>query len=68
MIVYIVVLVLMGIFFLLLRNQEKENVHVMEKVLRSLKEKKVYDKIPPELKEQYIETLHKIIRAGFRAR
>ncbi len=53
MIVYIVVLVLMGIFFLLLRNQEKENVHVMEKVLRSLKEKKLYDKIPPELKEQY---------------
>lgn len=50
MIVYIVVLVLMGIFFLLLRNQEKENVHVMEKVLRSLKEKKLYDKIPPELK------------------
>lgn len=62
MIVYIVVLVLMGIFFLLLRNQEKENVHVMEKVLRSLKEKKLYDKIPPELKEQYIETLHKIIK------
>lgn len=62
MIVYIVVLVLMGIFFLLLRNQERENVHVMEKVLRSLKEKKLYDKIPPELKEQYIETLHKIIK------
>lgn len=62
MIVYIVVLVFMGIFFLLLRNQEKENVHVMEKVLRSLKEKKLYDKIPPELKEQYIETLHKIIK------
>lgn len=62
MIVYIVVLVLMGIFFLLFRNQEKENVHVMEKVLRSLKEKKLYDKIPPELKEQYIETLHKIIK------
>lgn len=62
MIVYIVVLVLMGIFFLLLRNQEKENVHVMEKVLRSLKEKKLYAKIPPELKEQYIETLHKIIK------
>ncbi len=62
MIVYIVVLVLMGIFFLLLRNQEKENVHVMKKVLRSLKEKKLYDKIPPELKEQYIETLHKIIK------
>ncbi len=62
MTVYIVVLVLMGIFFLLLRNQEKENVHVMEKVLRSLKEKKLYDKIPPELKEQYIETLHKIIK------
>ena len=62
MIVYIVVLVLMGIFFLLLRNQEKENVHVMEKVLRSFKEKKLYDKIPPELKEQYIETLHKIIK------
>ncbi len=53
---------IMGIFFLLLRNQEKENVHVMEKVLRSLKEKKLYDKIPPELKEQYIETLHKIIK------
>ena len=34
----------------------------MEKVLRSLKEKKLYDKIPPELKEQYIETLHKIIK------
>lgn len=62
MIVYIVVLVLMGIFFLLLRNQERENVHMMEKVLRSLKEKKLYDKIPPELKEQYIETLHKIIK------
>lgn len=62
MIIYITVLILIGIFFLLLRNQKKENIHTMEKVLKSLKEKKLYDKIPPELKEQYIETLHKIIK------
>ena len=62
MIIYITVLILIGIFFLFLRNQKKENIHTMEKVLKSLKEKKLYDKIPPELKEQYIETLHKIIK------
>ncbi len=62
MTIYITVLILIGIFFVLLRNQEKESIHTMEKILKSLKEKKLYDKIPPELKEQYIETLHKIIK------
>lgn len=59
---YITILILIGIFIILLRNQEKENINTIEKLLKSLKEKKLYEKIPPELKDQYIETLHKIIK------
>lgn len=62
MTLYLTVLMLIVIFVVILRKQEKENTQTIEKILKSLKEKKLYDKIPPELKEQYIETLHKIIK------
>lgn len=62
MMIYIVISILIIMFLILLRNQKKENIHTIEKILKSLKEKKIYDKIPSELKEQYIETLHKIIK------
>ena len=62
MTLYVTAFMLMGIFIFILRKQEKENTQTIEKILKSLKEKKLYEKIPPELKEQYIETLHKIIK------
>lgn len=60
--IYLTILILIGIFILLLKNQEKEGIITIEKILKSLKDKKFYDKIPQELKEQYIETLKKIIK------
>lgn len=62
MIIYITILSFFGIFLIILKKQEKEYIRTMEKVLQSLKEKKLYDKIPPQLKEQYIKTLHRIIK------
>ncbi|MDP0494508.1 MAG: SpoIIE family protein phosphatase [Fusobacterium sp. JB021] len=62
MAIYLTILILIGIFIFLLKNQEKESILTIEKILKSLKDKKFYDKIPQELKEQYIETLKKIIK------
>ena len=62
MLIYLTILVLVGIFIFFLKVQEKENKKNIEKILRSLKEKKIYEKIPAELKEEYMATLHKIIK------
>ena len=62
MIIYLTILILIGAFLFLLKNQERENILTIEKILKSLKEKKIYQKIPSEIKEEYLETLKKIIR------
>lgn len=62
LIIYVAILTFTGIFLIILKKQEKEYIQTMEKILQSLKEKKLYDKIPPQLKEQYIKTLHRIIK------
>ncbi len=62
MLIYLTILILVGVFIFFIKIREKENIGNMEKILNSLKEKKYYEGIPTKLKEQYMETLGKIIK------
>ncbi|NME36178.1 MULTISPECIES: PP2C family protein-serine/threonine phosphatase [Fusobacterium] len=62
MLIYFTILILIITFIIFLKIQERGNINTIEKILKSLNEKKIYDKIPAGLKEEYMETLHKIIK------
>lgn len=64
MIIYtsIIVLTLFILFFISIKNQEKENIKNLAEILNSFKERKIHNKIPKDLKEQYEETLNNIIK------
>ena len=60
--VIIAIIILTGVFFIFIRNQEKENIRNLAEILESLKKRKKYNKIPEELEQEYTETLNNIIR------
>lgn len=60
--VIIAIVILTGVFFIFIRNKEKENIKNLAEILESLKKRKKYNKIPEELEQEYTETLNNIIR------
>ncbi|MGX6591480.1 sigma-B regulation protein RsbU (phosphoserine phosphatase) [Cetobacterium ceti] len=59
---YIVYVGMCVIFFLVLKKQEKENIKEISKILRSLREKEIYDDVPDIVKDEYKETITDIIK------
>ena len=49
-------------FFYILKRQEKENFKDIIRILTSLRARQELEDIPEVLKEEYIETLNKIIK------
>ncbi|MBC2855854.1 MAG: PP2C family protein-serine/threonine phosphatase [Cetobacterium sp.] len=59
---YIIFFLLLVLFFVIWRKQERENFKEISRLLKSLREKKVYQDIPETIKDEYTETINDIIK------